>query len=42
MMRVWELMRGVREVFPDAERRDDCFHALYEMNKVQRQLEQKA
>ena len=33
---------GVREVFPDAERRDDCFHALYEMNKVQRQLEQKA
>jgi len=33
---------GVREVFPGAERRDDCFHALYEMNKVQRQLEQKA
>jgi hypothetical protein len=33
---------GVREAFPDAERRDDCFHALYEMNKVQRQLEQKA
>ncbi len=33
---------GVREVFPEAERRDDCFHALYEMNKVQRQLEQKA
>jgi hypothetical protein len=33
---------GVREVFPDAERRDDGFHALYEMNKVQRQLEQKA
>jgi len=33
---------GVRETFPDAERRDDCFHALYEMNKVQRQLEQKA
>lgn len=33
---------GVREVFPDAERRDDCFHALYEMNKVQRRLEQKA
>jgi hypothetical protein len=33
---------GVREVFPDAERRDDCFHALYEMNKVQRQLEQRA
>ena len=33
---------GVRKVYPDAERRDDCFHALYEMNKVQRQLEQKA
>ena len=33
---------GVREVFPNAERRNDCFHALYEMNKVQRQLEQKA
>jgi hypothetical protein len=33
---------GVREVFPNAERRDDCFHALYEMNKVQRQLEQRA
>ena len=33
---------GVRDAFPGAERRDDCFHALYEMNKVQRQLEQKA
>jgi hypothetical protein len=22
---------GVREVFPEVERRDDCFHALYEM-----------
>ena len=33
---------GVRIAFPKAERRDDCFHALYEMNKVQRQLEQKA
>ncbi len=33
---------GVREAFPHAERRDDCFHALYEMNKVQRQLEQRA
>ena len=33
---------GVREVFPDAERRDDCFHALYEMNKVKRRLEQRA
>jgi len=25
---------GVREVFPEAEQRDDCFHALYELNKV--------
>lgn len=33
---------GVQKVFPDAERRDDGFHALYEMNKVQRQLEQRA
>ena len=33
---------GVRQAFPGAERRDDCFHALYEMNKVQRHLEQKA
>ena len=27
---------GVGEVFPDAEQRDDCFHVLYEMNKVRR------
>ncbi len=33
---------GVREVFPHAEQRDDCFHALYEMNKVRRRLEQRA
>jgi hypothetical protein len=33
---------GVRAVFPDAERRDDCFHALYEMNKVRQRLEQRA
>ena len=25
---------GVSEVFPRAEQRDDCFHVLYEMNKV--------
>ena len=25
---------GVAEVFPHAEQRDDCFHVLYEMNKV--------
>ncbi len=33
---------GVREVFPEAEQRDDCFHVLYELNKVRRQLEQRA
>jgi hypothetical protein len=33
---------GVGEVFPEAEQRDDCFHALYEMNKVRRRLEQSA
>ena len=30
---------GVAEVFPCAEQRDDCFHVLYEMNKVRRKLE---
>ena len=30
------------EVFPHAEQRDDCFHALYEMNKVRRVLERRA
>ena len=29
---------GVSEVFPRAEQRDDCFHVLYEMNKVRRRL----
>lgn len=33
---------GVKEVFPLAEQRDDCFHVLYEMNKVRRRLEQSA
>ena len=33
---------GVREVFSEAEQRDDCFHALYEMNKVRRCLERRA
>ena len=33
---------GVQQVFPDAEQRDDCFHALYEMGKVQRSLESRA
>jgi len=36
------IQTGVNEVFPDAEQRDDCFHALYEMNKVRRRLEQRA
>jgi hypothetical protein len=33
---------GVKQVFPLAEQRDDCFHVLYEMNKVRRRLEQSA
>ena len=33
---------GVSEVFPCAEQRDDCFHVLYEMNKVRRKLERRA
>lgn len=33
---------GVHAVFPEAEQRDDCFHVLYELNKVRRQLEQGA
>jgi len=33
---------GVHQVFPEAEQRDDCFHALYEANKVRRRLEQHA
>ncbi len=33
---------GVRAAFPDAEQRDDCFHAQYEMTKLLRQLERKA
>ena len=33
---------GVSQVFPEAEQRDDCFHAKYAMGKVLRQLEQKA
>src|ERR671914_1183187 len=33
---------GVNEVFPQAEQRDDCFHALYELNRVRRRLEQRA
>jgi len=33
---------GVQQVYPDAEQRDDCFHAHYEMGKVRRILEQRA
>jgi hypothetical protein len=33
---------GVSRVFPQAEQRDDCFHALYELNKVRGRLEQRA
>jgi hypothetical protein len=33
---------GMHEVFPGAEQRDDCFHVRYELNKVARQLEQRA
>ena len=33
---------GVSEVFPEAEQRDDCFHVLYEMNRVRRKLERRA
>jgi len=33
---------GVSEVFPWAEQRDDCFHALYEMGKVRNCLEKRA
>ena len=33
---------GVSEVFPRAEQRDDCFHVLYEMNKVRGRLERRA
>lgn len=33
---------GLRDVYPKAEQRDDCFHALYEMGKVYFALEHKA
>jgi hypothetical protein len=33
---------GVREGFPQAEQRADCFPALYELNKVRRRLEHRA
>jgi hypothetical protein len=33
---------GLREVFPECEQRDDCFHVKYELGKVQRIFEQRA
>jgi len=36
------IAEGVREVFPDAEQRDDCFHAIFKMSKVHQILERKA
>jgi hypothetical protein len=33
---------GVQQVYPQAQQRDDCFHALYEMGKVKRILQQRA
>lgn len=33
---------GVTAVFPQAEQRDDCFHAHYEMGKVRQRLERRA
>jgi len=30
------IANGVEQVFPDAQQRDDCFHVLYDMNKVRR------
>ena len=41
-MRRSGIAAGVSEVFPHAEQRDDCFHVLYEMNKVRRRLERRA
>ncbi len=33
---------GVKEVFPSAQQRDDCFHVLYDMNKVRRKIKSHA
>jgi len=33
---------GVKQVFPDAQQRDDCFHVLYDMNKVRRKIKSNA
>ena len=33
---------GVKSVFPHAQQRDDCFHVLYDMNKVRRKIKSQA
>ena len=33
---------GVKAVFPHAQQRDDCFHVLYDMNKVRRKIKSHA
>ena len=33
---------GVRQAFPNAQQRDDCFHVLYDMNKVRRKIKSQA
>jgi len=35
------IARGVSKVFPDAEQRDDCFHAFYRMAKLKQHLERR-
>lgn len=35
------IARGVSSVFPDAEQRDDCFHAFYRMAKLKQYLERR-
>lgn len=35
------IARGVSDVFPDAEQRDDCFHAFYRMAKLKQHLERR-
>lgn len=35
------IAKGVSSVFPDAEQRDDCFHAFYRMAKLKQYLERR-
>jgi transposase len=35
------IAQGVSRVFPDAEQRDDCFHAFYRMAKLKQYLERR-